>query len=237
MKIIPAIDIIDGKCVRLTKGDYTTKKIYSENPLEMAKKLQASGVRYLHLVDLDGAKKAKIINHKILESIATKTNLQIDFGGGLQQKKDVQRAFDYGASQVNIGSMAITSPDLFVAVLQDFGTENIILSADCNHRKITGNAWQDNSAMDVLDYIRKYLQKGVTHVTSTDIVRDGMLEGPAIELCQEILTLPKVNLIASGGVACIDDVFALRKIGCAGTIIGKAIYENRITLKQLETLC
>lgn len=237
MKIIPAIDIINGKCVRLTKGDYATKKIYSENPLEMAKKFEASGIQYLHLVDLDGAKNGFLTHHKLLEKIAAKTKLKIDFGGGIKQKEDVVKALEFGASQVNIGSMAIQQPELFLDILQCFGAEKIILSADCKNRKVASNAWQENSTTDVFEFIQNYFQKGVKHVVSTDIDCDGILKGPAVGLYQEILTLPKLNLIASGGVASVEDISVLDKIGCAGVIVGKAIYENRIKLKELVELC
>jgi len=237
MRIIPAIDIIDGKCVRLTKGDYSTKKIYNENPLEVAKEFEANGIKYLHLVDLDGAKSKHILNHKVLESISKNTSLKIDFGGGIKSNEDVKIAFANGAQQITAGSIAVHNPELFLSWLAAYGSDKIILGADANNRKIATQGWLENSETDVLDFIADYAQKGVEYVVCTDIAKDGMLQGTSNELYQEILLKAKVKLIASGGVSSINDLLKLNQIGCEGAIIGKAIYEQKITLQELQTLC
>lgn len=237
MKIIPAIDIIDGKCVRLSEGDYATKKVYNENPLEVARQFESSGITHLHLVDLDGAKAGKIINTKVLESITSNTNLKVDFGGGLRTDEDLHIAFEAGASQVTGGSIAVKQPETFENWLSKYGTEKIILGADCKNRKIATNGWLDTSEMDVIEFIQAYEQKGISQVICTDISKDGMLAGPAIELYREILTDCRVALVASGGVTTLEDLEQLKAIGCSGAIIGKALYENKITLKQIESLC
>ncbi len=234
MKIIPAIDIIDGKCVRLTKGDYSTKKIYNVNPLEVAKSFEGNGIEYLHLVDLDGAKAHQIINYKVLEQIATQTSLKIDFGGGLKSDKDLEIAFSSGASQITGGSIAVKNPAIFENWLQQYGNEKIILGADCKDRKIATNGWLNTSDLDVLDFIEHYEKKGVQYVICTDISKDGMLEGTSNDLYQEIMKKTEVRLIASGGVSSIEDLIILEKLGCEGVIIGKAIYEGKITLEQLS---
>ncbi len=237
MKIIPAIDIIEGKCVRLSKGDYNTKKIYNENPLEVALEFESSGIEYLHLVDLDGARSSRIINYKILESIASGTRLKVDFGGGLKSDSDVKIAFESGASQVTGGSIAANDPELFIGWLDRYGAEKIILGADCSNRKIATNGWMRESSLDVIDFINDYVSKGIQQVISTDINLDGMLSGPSIELYEEILSMTEVGLIASGGVSSIDDLKQLKAIGCDGAIVGKAIYEGTINLKELAELC
>lgn len=237
MRIIPAIDIINGKCVRLSKGDYNTSTIYNENPLEVAKAFEAHGLQYLHLVDLDGAKAKKIINHKILYQIAHYTNLSIDFGGGLQSNEDINIAFDNGASQITGGSIAVNNPTLFIEWLQQFGAHKIILGADCNNRKIATNGWMQSSDIDVIDFIKNYTTHGVECVISTDISKDGMLQGASNDLYTAILNETNIKLIASGGIACINDVLQLKQIGCEGAIIGKAIYEKKITLQELSVLC
>lgn len=237
MRIIPGIDIIDGKCVRLTKGDYNTKKIYNENPLEIAKQFEDSGIQYLHLVDLDGAKSQRIINYKTLEAIATKTKLKVDFGGGLKSNKDVEIAFDCGADQITGGSVAAKNPNLFKEWLSKYGNDKIILGADCNNRKIATTGWLETSDLDVLDFIKEYESQGVKNVICTDISKDGMLAGSSNDLYEEILSNSSINLIASGGVSCLDDLKQLKVIGCEGAIIGKAIYENKISLKELRELC
>lgn len=235
MRIIPAIDIIEGKCVRLSKGDYNSVKIYNENPLEVAKRFEAHGIQYLHLVDLDGAKSNKIINHKILEVIASKTALQIDFGGGLKSETDVNIAFESGASQITGGSIAVKNSELFLNWLQKYGPEKIILGADANNKKIAVSGWLEDSQEELIPFILDYQNKGIETVISTDIAKDGMLEGPSFELYQEILTEVKdIKLIASGGISTFDELPKLAELGCEGTIIGKAIYEGRISLKQLE---
>ncbi|MDI1317660.1 1-(5-phosphoribosyl)-5-[(5-phosphoribosylamino)methylideneamino]imidazole-4-carboxamide isomerase [Flavobacterium sp.] len=237
MRIIPAIDIIDGKCVRLSKGDYATQKIYNEKPLEVAKFFEDNGVHYLHLVDLDGAKSSTIINHKVLYQIATKTNLTIDFGGGIKQNKDLEIAFENGANQITGGSIAYKNPPLFIEWIEKFGADKIILGADALNRKIATQGWLETSETDVVAFILEYQKKGVQYVISTDIEKDGMLNGPSFELYQEILKKSKVKLIASGGITTIEDVLKLKELGCEGAIIGKAIYENTIDLKELMKLC
>lgn len=236
MRIIPAIDIIDGKCVRLSKGDYNTKKIYNEKPLEVAKEFEQSGIEFLHLVDLDGAKASKIINYKVLETIATKTNLKIDFGGGLKAAKDIEIAFNSGANQITGGSVAVKSPRLFEEWISIYGTEKIILGADANNGKIATNGWLEASKKDIIPFIQNYQTKGVEYVISTDIQKDGMLSGPSFDLYSEIIskTNSSLKLIASGGISTYNELPKLAKLGCEGVIIGKAIYENKISLKQLE---
>ena len=235
MRIIPAIDIIDGKCVRLSKGDYDTKKIYNENPVEVAKEFEDFGIQYLHLVDLDGAKAKKIINQKVIENIAKNTNLTIDFGGGIRSEEDLQKAFDSGAKKVTLGSIAVVNPELCLAWLEKFGAEKLILGADCLDRKIKTSGWLENSETDVVDFIKEYQKKGFKEVVCTDISKDGMLQGPSTALYQEIIENSTIELIASGGISNIEDVQKMKEIGCAGTIIGKAIYEGRISLEDLRS--
>ncbi|MFN4363807.1 1-(5-phosphoribosyl)-5-[(5-phosphoribosylamino)methylideneamino]imidazole-4-carboxamide isomerase [Chryseobacterium hispalense] len=234
MKIIPAIDIIDGKCVRLSKGDYDTKKIYNENPLEVAKEFESFGIQYLHLVDLDGAKSKHIVNQKVLETIAKATSLEIDFGGGLKTLEDIEIAFNSGAKQITIGSIAVQDPDFCFDLIEKYGPDKIILGADCEKRKIKTSGWLEESQLDVIDFILKYKNKGIKNVICTDISKDGMLQGASDELYREIVEKTAVQLIASGGISCIEDVEQMKKIGCSGTIIGKAIYEGRISLQQLQ---
>ena len=234
MRIIPAIDIIEGKCVRLTKGDYATQKIYNEHPLEVAKEFEANGIQYLHLVDLDGAKSSKIINHKVLEQITTKTNLKVDFGGGLKSKEDARIAFESGANQITGGSIAVKKPEVFMEWLTQYGADKIILGADCKDRKIATHGWLETTELEVVDFIREYEQKGVINCICTDVAKDGMLQGASVDLYLEILSKTAIKLIASGGVAKIDDLYRLKEIGCEGTIIGKAIYEGTISLKELQ---
>ncbi|BEV03072.1 1-(5-phosphoribosyl)-5-[(5-phosphoribosylamino)methylideneamino]imidazole-4-carboxamide isomerase [Chryseobacterium gambrini] len=234
MKIIPAIDIIDGKCVRLSKGDYDTKKIYNENPLEVAKEFESFGIQYLHLVDLDGAKSKHIVNQKVLETIAKETSLEIDFGGGLKTLEDIEIAFNSGAKQITIGSIAVQDPDFCFDLIEKYGPEKIILGADCENRKIKTSGWLEESQLDVIDFILKYKNKGIKNVICTDISKDGMLQGASDELYREIVEKTAVQLIASGGISCIEDVEQMKNIGCSGTIIGKAIYEGRISLQQLQ---
>ncbi|WP_139423629.1 1-(5-phosphoribosyl)-5-[(5-phosphoribosylamino)methylideneamino]imidazole-4-carboxamide isomerase [Chryseobacterium mulctrae] len=235
MRIIPAIDIIDGKCVRLSKGDYRTKKIYNENPLEVAKEFESFGIKYLHLVDLDGAKSKHIVNQKVLENIARETSLQIDFGGGLKTIEDIEIAFNSGAKQITIGSIAVQNPEFCFSLIEKYGSEKIILGADCENRKIKTSGWLEESNQDVIDFILGYQKKGIKNVICTDISKDGMLEGASEDLYKEILDKTKIQLIASGGISGIEDVYKMKEIGCSGTIIGKAIYEGRISLKQLES--
>lgn len=235
MRIIPAIDIIDGKCVRLSKGDYGTKKIYNENPVEVAKEFESFGIKFLHLVDLDGAKSKHIVNQKVLENIARETSLKIDFGGGLKTIEDIEIAFNSGAKQITIGSIAIQNPEFCFNLIEKYGSEKIILGADCENRKIKTSGWLEESDRDVIDFILYYQKKGIKNVICTDISKDGMLEGASEDLYKEIISKTSVKLVASGGISCIEDVYKMKEIGCSGTIIGKAIYEGRISLKQLES--
>ncbi len=239
MRIIPAIDIIDGKCVRLTKGDYNTQKTYNENPLEVAKQFEDNGIKYLHLVDLDGAKASKIINHKVLETIASKTNLTVDFGGGLKANEDLKIAFNSGASQITGGSIAVKHPAIFETWISKYGENKIILGADSLDNTIAINGWQEGSNQKLIPFIQNYQSKGIKYIICTDISKDGMLQGPSLQLYSKILNTcnskdNSIHLIASGGVTSIKDLELLNEIGCEGAIIGKAIYENKITLKELE---
>lgn len=241
MRIIPAIDIIEGKCVRLTKGNYDTKKIYNENPLEVAKAFEDTGIKYLHLVDLDGAKAQHIVNYKVLESIASKTSLKVDFGGGLKSNEDLHIAFNSGAQQITGGSIAVKNPKVFENWINKYGSQKIILGADCKDQKIAVSGWQEESNLEVVSFIKDYQKKNIQYVICTDILKDGMLEGPSIELYQNIIQscsnsshAQSIKLIASGGITAVKDLEQLQDIGCEGAIIGKAIYENRIGLKELE---
>lgn len=237
MRLIPAIDIIQGQCVRLSKGDFNTKKVYNLNPIEVAKSFENNGIKHLHLVDLDGAKSQHIVNYKILESICTKTNLKVDFGGGLKSDNDLRIAFESGAHQITGGSIAVKQPEIFNAWLQDYGSDKIILGADCKDQKIATSGWLETSALNVISFIKNYEEKGISYVICTDISKDGMLEGTSNELYEKIINETNVKLIASGGVSNIDDLVQLKALGCEGAIIGKAIYEGKITLKQLQVLC
>ncbi|NBS19341.1 MAG: 1-(5-phosphoribosyl)-5-[(5-phosphoribosylamino)methylideneamino]imidazole-4-carboxamide isomerase [Flavobacteriia bacterium] len=235
MRIIPAIDIIDGKCVRLTKGEYATQKTYNENPLEVAKAFEDSGISYLHLVDLDGAKAKNIVNHKILESLATHTRLKIDFGGGLKSNEDLRIAFECGARQITGGSIAVKQPEVFLEWIGQYGSEKIILGADVKDDKIAVSGWTETSQEPIVPFIKKYQSEGITHVICTDISKDGMLQGPSFGLYKSLLTeCTPINLIASGGISTIEELPQLEEMGCEGVIIGKAIYENKISLKSLE---
>ena len=234
MRIIPAIDIIEGKCVRLTKGDFNTKKIYNESPLEVAKSFEDHGILNLHLVDLDGAKSKHIVNYKVLETLASKTNLKIDFGGGLKTDEDLNIAFESGASQITGGSVAVKSPDTFVSWIESYGSEKIILGADVKGNNIATDGWLKTSDKTLLDFVKHYKTKGIEYVICTDISKDGMLEGPAFELYGNLLHNAKVKLIASGGISKFEELSELKVLGCEGVIIGKAIYENRISLKELK---
>jgi len=235
MRIIPAIDIIEGKCVRLSKGDYNTKKIYNEHPLEIAKQYEAHGIECLHLVDLDGAKASHIVNHKVLEDIASKTSLKIDFGGGLKTDEDLRIAFESGARQITGGSIAVKQPEIFKSWLSKFGADKIILGADANNEKIAISGWLEESNEELIPFVKNYQHEGVQYVICTDIAKDGMLEGPSFDLYEKMLAqLPNIKLIASGGISTFDELPKLAELGCEGTIIGKAIYENKISLKQLE---
>lgn len=234
MRIIPAIDVIDGKCVRLSKGDYSTQKTYNENPLEVAKAFEDHGIQHLHLVDLDGAKSKHIVNHKVLETIASKTKLSIDFGGGLKTDKDLKIAFESGAQQVTGGSIAVKHPEVFGQWISTYGAEKIILGADVKGEYIATDGWLETSDQSLFDFLAHYQAKGIQYTICTDISKDGMLQGPSFDLYQKILSETQVKLIASGGISQFDELPRLAEMGCEGTIIGKAIYENRISLKQLE---
>lgn len=234
MKIIPAIDIIGGKCVRLTNGDYNTKKIYSENPVEVAKTFEDHGIQHLHLVDLDGAKAKHIINLNVLEIIAKTTNLIIDFGGGIKSEQDVDMAFNSGADKITVGSMAVQNPEFCYRLIDKYSSEKIILGADCLDRKIKTSGWQEKSDLDVVDFIKRYENQGIRYVICTDISKDGMLQGASAALYDEILQNTDIRLIASGGISDMEDVKLMKKIGCSGVIIGKAIYEGKITMSSLR---
>jgi len=237
MRLIPAIDIIEGKCVRLSKGDYSTKKVYNENPLEVAKTFEDHGINYVHLVDLDGAKSQHIVNYKILESICSKTGLKVDFGGGLKSDEDLKVAFDCGANQITGGSIAVKNPKIFKNWISKYGSDRVILGADCIDRKIATSGWLETSALDVIEFIEFYKKSGIEYVICTDIEKDGMLRGPSFQLYSEILNQDSIKLIASGGVSQINDLIKLKQLGCEGVIIGKALYEGHITLSQLKELC
>lgn len=237
IEIIPAIDIIDGKCVRLSQGDYGAKTIYNENPLEVAKMFEDAGIHRLHLVDLDGAKAKHVINNKVLEDIATHTSLIIDFGGGIQSEKDIDIAFASGAAMVTGGSVAAKDRRLFVSWIKKYGGDKIILGADCKNRHIAVSGWQEATSLDVVPYIRNYMQYGVKKVVCTDISKDGMLGGPSIDLYKLIMSqVPDIYLIASGGVSCKQDILNLDAAGIPAVIMGKAIYENKVTLKELAEI-
>lgn len=237
MRIIIAIDIIDGKCVRLTKGEFGSKKIYYNDPLEVALQIEASGLGYLHFVDLDGARNKKSENLKILEKITSKTSLKVDFGGGIRTDEDVINAFESGASQITAGSIAASDSKLVLSWLEKFGPEKIILGADCKNRKISTSGWKEGTDQDVIDFIGDYINKGLRYTICTDIDKDGMLQGPSIALYKDILNATDVKLIASGGITTLKDCEDLKSAGCEGVIIGKAFYEGRITLKELRELC
>jgi len=234
MRIIPAIDIIEGKCVRLSKGDYSTKKIYNENPLEVAKAFADHGIRFLHLVDLDGAKSKHIVNHKILEQLAAKTPLNIDFGGGLKSDEDLRIAFESGAKQITGGSIAVKNPELFCQWIETYGADKIILGADIKGEFIATDGWLETSDLTLYEFLAWYESKGVQYTICTDISKDGMLQGPAFELYEKIQSQTKLKLIASGGISSFAELPKLAALGCEGTIIGKALYEKRISLKELE---
>ena len=237
MKIIPAIDIIDGKCVRLSKGDYDSKIIYNENPLEVAKLFEDNGFNYLHIVDLDGAKSSKVVNFDILESISKNTNLKIDFGGGVKSTDDFKRVIDAGANQVTVGSIAVKNPMLLFDWINEYGADRIILGADVKGLNIATDGWLETSDLTLFNFLKDYYAKGIRNVLCTDISKDGMLEGPAFELYSFIMAEYKdVDLIASGGVSCIEDVIKLKNNGIPSVVIGKAIYENKIDLKELVLL-
>ena len=234
IQIIPAIDIIDGKCVRLTQGDYGQKTIYNENPLEVAKQFEDAGLTRLHLVDLDGAKSKHIVNARVLESIATHTALHIDFGGGVQSNTDIELAFNCGAKQITGGSIAIKNPKLFAEWLAKYGGERIILGADARQERIATGGWQESTDVLVYDFVEQYVARGIQYAISTDVAKDGLLQGPSFELYQKLSNhCPTLHIIASGGVSCMADILALNELGIYGVIVGKAFYEGRISLNEL----
>ena len=237
MRIILAIDIIGGKCVRLTRGDYSTKKIYDMDPVEVGKQAEYHGIKYIHMVDLEGAATSKPVNHKLLKKITATTSLKIDFGGGIRTFEELKMAFDYGANQVTCGSIAVKNPDLFLEWLTLFGADKIILGADSFNRKISTDGWMTGSDLDVVEFIKYNYDRGVKYTICTDIEKDGMLTGPSIQLYKEILEATKINLIASGGISSINDLEELDTAGCEGAIIGKAIYEGKLTLTELSKIC
>ena len=235
IQIIPAIDLIEGKCVRLTQGDYGQKKIYNENPLEVAQQFEDAGLKRLHLVDLDGAKAKKVVNWKVLETIASKTSLHVDFGGGVQSDDDLKIAFESGAKQVTGGSIAVKQPDLFEHWLKTYGGDRIILGADAKNEKIAVSGWEEGTSIWVYDFVEEYVAKGVKYTISTDVAKDGLLQGPSFDLYKNLQDkCPDLNIIASGGIAGIEDVEKLAEMDIYGVIIGKAIYENRISLADLQ---
>ena len=234
IELIPAIDIIDGQCVRLTKGDYDQKTVYRDSPAEVAKEFEQIGFKRLHVVDLDGAKSKHIVNDQVLQAITTETKLTVDFGGGIKTDEDIEKAFAAGASMVTVGSIAVTNPELFIGWLEKYGPERMILGADVRHGKISINGWKEDSEEDLLPFLEKYIDAGVRNVLCTEISKDGTLSGPAIDLYQKMMAAyPQLHLIASGGVSSIDDIKALDAAGIPAVVFGKAIYEGRIDLNQL----
>ena len=234
IELIPAIDIINGQCVRLTKGDYDQKTVYHDSPADVACEFEEIGFQRLHIVDLDGAKSKHIVNCSVLRRVTTETHLVVDFGGGIKTDEDIEKAFDNGAAMVTIGSIAVTQPERFMGWMEKYGSERLILGADVRNGKISINGWKEDSTEDLLPFLRKYIDAGVKNVLCTEISKDGTLQGPAIELYQRVMeAYPDIHLIASGGVSCIDDIKALDKAGIPAVVFGKAIYEGKINLKEL----
>ena len=235
IELIPAIEIIGGQCVRLTKGDYDQKTVYRDSPAEVAREFENIGFKRLHVVDLDGAKSKHIVNEQVLQTITAETHLTVDFGGGIKTDEDIEKAFTAGASMVTIGSIAVTNPDLFMGWLEKYGSDRIILGADVRHGKISINGWKEDSSEDLLPFLRKYVDAGVKNVLCTEISKDGTLAGPAIELYRQVMAAyPELHLIASGGVSSIEDIQALDTAGIPAVVFGKAIYEGRIDLNELR---
>lgn len=234
IELIPAIDIIDGKCVRLTKGDYDQKKVYNENPVEVAQHFESLGFKRLHVVDLDGAKSKHIVNDDMLRAITAATSLVVDFGGGIKTEEDTEKAFDAGAAMVTVGSIAVTNPQLFLNWIEQYGAERLILGADVRNGKISINGWKEDSSEDLLPFLKQYTDKGVRNVLCTEISKDGTLQGPAIDLYQQIMkAYPDMHLIASGGVSCNDDIRALETADIPAVVFGKAFYEGKIKVEEL----
>lgn len=237
IELIPAIDLIDGKCVRLTKGDYDSKKIYNEDPVQQAKEFEALGFKRLHIVDLDGAKSHHIVNDAVLRAITSATSLTVDFGGGIKTQEDISKAFEAGAHLVTIGSIAVTNPDLFISWLKEFGPERIILGADVRNGKISINGWKEDSTEDLLPFLKTYIEHGVKNILCTEISKDGTLAGPATELYKSIMAAyPEVHLIASGGVSSNNDIVSLNEAGIPAVVFGKAFYEGRIDMESLSKM-
>lgn len=235
IEIIPAIDIIKGKCVRLSQGDFQTQKIYSESPVDIAKQFEDAGIKRLHIVDLDGAKKGNIVNIEVLENVASQTHLKIDFGGGIKTTNDADKVFNAGASIINIGSIAIKQPSIVVEWIEKFGAEKILLGADAKEEKIVINGWQQSTEINIIDYLKGWSSKKMNTIFCTDVSKDGLLQGASINLYKKILeAIPNIHLTASGGVSSIKDIEELKEIGCSGVIIGKALYEGKITLNELK---
>lgn len=237
MRIIAAIDIIDGACVRLSQGDFSRRTLYGREPLDVARELEDHGIKYLHLVDLDGAREGKIRNQPVLETITGKTRLKVDFSGGIRSGDDLRTAFSCGAAQVTCGSIAVTEPGLFLEWLEEYGPERIILGADFRQRKVVKGGWLSGTETDIISFLKKYRSEGVVYAMCTDIERDGMLGGPSTDIYKEIVEIEGLSLIASGGISSVEDVKIIRETGCEAVIIGKAIHEGRITLKELAQLC
>jgi phosphoribosylformimino-5-aminoimidazole carboxamide ribotide isomerase len=237
MRIIPAIDIIDGECVRLMQGDYSRKTRYGRKPVDVARELEAHGIKYLHLVDLDGAREGKVRNQSVLEAITEKTGLKVDFSGGIRTDDDLRTAFRCGASQVTCGSMAVMQPGLFLKWLADYGPERIILGADFRQRHVAAGGWLSGSETDIMTFLRQYRSEGVMYAMCTDIEKDGMLDGPSVDIYKEIVQIEGLSLIAGGGITTLEDILVLQETGCEAAIIGKAIYEGKISLKELAGLC
>lgn len=237
LEIIPAIDIIEGKCVRLTKGDYDTSKVYADNPLDMAKMFEDAGIRRLHLVDLDGAKSKHVVNINVLRTICTETNLVVDFGGGIKTSEDLKKVFDSGASMATAGSIAVTDPQQVYHWIDTFGAERLILGADVRDGKISINGWKEDCPIQLMDFLQNYTDKGIRNILCTDIHKDGMLQGPNVELYSSIMKrFPDIHLIASGGVSCVEDLRALKEAGIPAVVFGKALYEKRIKIEELFTI-
>ena len=237
MEIIPAIDLIDGKCVRLTEGDFAQKTIYNENPVEVAKQFEAAGISRLHLVDLDGAKAGKVVNWKVLESITRETAMVVDFGGGIKTADEVQKVFDLGARYATIGSIAVKNESLLLEWFEKYGADKFLVGADVKNEKLAIGGWLESTGIDIIEFIAKYMGHGIRQLFCTDVSKDGKLEGPSLDLYRKIIQhFPQLHFIASGGVSSMQDLISLQEIGCKGAIVGKAIYENRITLGELTAM-
>lgn len=237
IELIPAIDLIEGKCVRLTKGDYDSKKIYNEDPIQQAKEFEALGFKRLHVVDLDGAKSHHVVNDAVLRGITESTNLKVDFGGGIKTEEDIRKVFDAGAAMVTVGSITVTHPELFITWLKEFGADRMILGADVRNGKISINGWKEDSSEDLLPFLKMYVEQGVKNVLCTEISKDGTLAGPALDLYKRIMKeYPQMHLIASGGVSCNQDIISLNEAGIPAVVFGKAYYEGKIQVESLNVI-